>query len=180
MVRRSVLYLCLILLVSCAELAAQRSSGGGQMCQSVRSLLEESNSDFNSIKRNVTHHSDGATDWVPSIVVAGSQDCEGQSDPEIASSVSCTMAESPGDLAGAYQDMVSDIRSCLSRDFVYSERQGGKSTHRSTPIKEATFEIKGKGSAPDGPAVRITLAQIHTSRRSGYELTIWVDARDRE
>jgi hypothetical protein len=180
MFRRNVFYLCLILVISCAELTAQRSSDGGPMCQSVRSLLQASNSDFNSIKRNVTHHSDGATDWVLSIVVAGSQECEGQSYPDIASSVSCTMAESPGDLTGAYQDMVSDIRSCLSRDFVYSEQQGGKSTHRSTPIKEATFEIKGKDSAPDGPAVRVSLAQIHTARRSGYEVTIWVDARDRE
>jgi hypothetical protein len=172
----------LLLLLCSTELLAQRGPGDGQLCESVRVLLQASSNDFNSVKRNVTRHSDGATDWVPSVNVAGTQDCEGQSDASISSSISCTVADSDSsdEVAAIYRKKVQEIRSCLDSSFVYSEQQGGKSTRRATPVREATFEIKGKGDDPDGPAVRLTLEQIHTARRSGYELTIWIDARQKE
>jgi hypothetical protein len=135
----------------------------------------------NSIRRNVERHSDGASDWVPSIRL-GSHDCEGQSDPKISSSVSCSMIESSSadEAAVVYREMVGQIRSCLDGRFVFTETQGGKSTRRSTPIREASFEVKGKGDSPDGPAVRISLANFHHTTRSGFEVTLWVDAKDKE
>jgi hypothetical protein len=178
---RSVVF-CLVVALSASIARAQRGQNSEQMCRSVRSLLQASSSDFNPIKRNITRHSDGATDWEPSISIGGSKDCEGQSDPELSSSMSCTMVESQSadDVATAYRDTVSAIRSCLDSNYVYSEKQGGKPSRRSTPIKEATFEVKGKGGSPDGPAVRISMSQFHRTSRSGYELTIWVDAKDKE
>ena len=181
MSHRSVVF-CLLVTLSWSIATAQRAQSGEQMCRSVRSLLQASSSDFNPVKRNITRHSDGATDWEPSISIAGAKDCEGQSDPEFASTMSCTMLESQSadDVARAYRDLVSAIRSCLDTNFVYSEKQGGKPSRRSTPMKEATFEVKGRGDSPDGPAVRVSMSQFHRTSRSGYELTIWVDAKDKE
>jgi hypothetical protein len=96
--------------------------------------------------------------------------------------VSCTMMESQSadDVATAYRDVVSAIRSCLDATFVFSEEHGGKPSRLSTPIKETTFEVKGEGDSPNGPAVRIKMSQFHRTRTSGYELTLWVDAKDKE
>jgi hypothetical protein len=71
------------------------------------------------------------------------------------------------------------MRPCLDSSFVFSEKEGGKSSKHSTPIKEATFEVKGKGDSPDGPAVRISMAQFHRTH-SGYELVVWIDGKDKE
>jgi hypothetical protein len=181
MAHRNLMLLCLLQLASASWGSAQGPSDA-QLCQSIRLLLQASYSDFNQVKRNITRHSDGTTDWVPSITVAGSQDCEGQSDPQMASSVSCTMIESQSaeEVATAYQNIVRGIRSCLDSSFIYAEKQGGKSTRLSTPIKEASFEVKGKGDSPDGPAVRVSMEQFHRTTRSGYELTIWIDGIDKE
>jgi hypothetical protein len=161
---------------------AQSPSLDQQLCKSVRALLQASYSDFNSIKENVTRHRDGDSDWVPNIKVPGSQDCDGQSDPSIASSVSCTLAETVSEeqAAAVYRAMVSQMRSCLDQRFVFKESQRGKPTRRSTPIKEASFEVKGTDDGPDGPAVRISLQQFHRTTRAGYDVTLWVDAKDKE
>jgi hypothetical protein len=172
-----------ILLVFCSgHLIAQSRPNGEAFCESVLALLQASYNDFNAIKRNVTRHKDGSTDWVPSIMVAGTTDCEGQSDPEVSSSVSCTgaVSQSQDELEPIYQNAVKQLRSCLDQKFVYQETRGGKATRLSTPIKEATFEVKSKNDGPDGPAVRITLEQYHSTRRTEYEITIWVDAKEKE
>lgn len=182
MVYKNVVCLCGLLLLCTSGASAQSPSSNPQFCQSIRSLLQASYSDFNAIKRNVTRHSDGSTDWLSSIVVAGSTDCEGQSDPDIASSISCTIAESQSQeqLTAAYQEVVSGVRSCLDRTFVLNEEQGGKPTRLSTPITEASFEKKATGTGPDGPTIRVSLGQWHSAKRSAYELVIWIDARDKE
>jgi hypothetical protein len=179
---RYVSSLFLLLLLSITEVTAQNRPVGQPLCQSITSLLQASSDDFNPVKRSVTRHRDGSTDWEPSIKVAGAQECSGQSDPDMSSSVSCTMAESQSveEVTTAYRNMVTDIRSCLDRSFVYEEKQGGKASRMSTPVKEATFEVKGKGGSPDGPAVRVSLTQFHRATRSGYELTVWVDGKDKE
>jgi hypothetical protein len=82
--------------------------------------------------------------------------------------------------ATVYRAIVGQIRSCLDQRFVLEEKEGGKPTRRSTPIKEASFEVKSTDEGPDGPAVRISLEQFHRSTRTGYEVTLWVDAKDKE
>jgi hypothetical protein len=150
--------------------------------ESIIFLLKASENDFTSIKRNVIRHSDGAEEWKPSIIVAGSRGCDGQSDRDISPSISCDMAQaqSAEALEEQYQALLTELKSCLDKTFVFSEKHGGKSTKLTTPIKEATFERKGKELAPDGPAVRIELSQYHGSRRSEYELTVWIDGKERE
>lgn len=172
-----------ILLMSCADISiAQNRSGSEVFCESVHALLRASYDDFDGIKRNVTRHSDGSTDWVPSITVAGTSDCEGLSDPEATSTVSCTgaIAQSQDELEPIYENAVEQLRACLDRSFVFEETHGGKATRLSTPIKEASFEVKGKDEEPDGPTVRIDLDQWHSTRRTDYEITIWVDAKEKE
>jgi len=173
---RNVVLACLALMLAASECAAQ------QLCQSVRALLQSSYSDFNSIKRNVERHSDGTSEWVPSIGVAGGQDCEGQSYPDMSSNVDCTMANSQSaeEMTALYDGLVKEIRSCLDSSFVFSEEQGGKAGRLSTPIREASFEVKGKGENPDGPRVRVSLIQLHSTRHSGYEVTVWIDGIDKE
>jgi hypothetical protein len=72
------------------------------------------------------------------------------------------------------------VRSCLDRSFIYAETRGGKTTKLSTPIKEASFEVKAKDDGPDGPAVRIEFDQFHGKYKTEYELTIWVDAKGKD
>jgi hypothetical protein len=160
----------------------QNRPSGQAFCESVRALLQASYSNFNGIKRNVVRHSDGATDWVPSIIVAGTSECEGQSDPIASSSVSCTgaVSQSLDDLEPIYQSAVRQLRSCLDQSFVFSESQGGKATRLATPIKESSFEVKSKDEGPDGPGVRIVLQQWHSSRRTDYEIEIWIDAKGKD
>jgi hypothetical protein len=182
MVNRNRFYLSVSLLSCvCFSLAQSRPSSEA-FCETVRTLVQASYSDFNGIKRNVTRHSDGATDWVPSITIAGTSDCEGQSDPLMSSSISCTGATSQSldELEPTYQNAVKQLRACLSSSFIYSETQGGKPTRLTTPIKEASFEVKAKNDGPDGPAVRITLDQFHGKHVTEYEITIWIDAKGKE
>lgn len=172
-----------VALVFCASLLiAQSRPSSEAFCESVHALLQASHNDFNGIKRNITRHKDGSTDWVPSITVAGTTECAGQSDPEVPSSVSCTgaVSQSQDELEPIYQNAVKQLRTCLDRSFVFSETNGGKVTRLSTPIKEATFEVKGKDLDPDGPAVRIEFSQFHGTHRTEYEITIWVDAKGKE
>ena len=178
---RKILMLCLGVAVSVRTVSAQTIPRQRQLCESVHSLLQASYHDFSSMKRQVVRHRDGATEWIPSVNIEGSKDCEGQSDPQISSTVSCTMGESQSadEAMTAYRIMVTAMRSCLDSEFVFAEQQCGKASSRSTPIKEATFEIKGKADGPDGPAVRVSLTQFHRTH-SGYELTVWVDAKDKE
>jgi hypothetical protein len=182
MVHRNFVSLSLLLVCWAGLSITQSQPRGEAFCESVHALLQASYSDFNGIKRNVARHNDGSTDWVPSITVAGTADCEGQSDPEIPSSVSCTgaVSQSQDELEPIYQNAVKQLRTCLDRSFVYEETHGGKETRLSTPIKEATFEIKAKDEGPDGPAVRITFDQYHSTHRTEYEITIWVDAKGKE
>jgi hypothetical protein len=174
--------LSLLILFCAGRSTAQGPPSSEAFCESIRSLLRASHSDFNAIKRNVTRHKDGSTDWVPSIIVAGTSNCEGQSDPEVPSTVSCTgaVSQSQESLEPVYQNAVSQLRACLDHSFVYEETRGGKETKLSTPIKEATFEVKAKDDGPDGPAVRVTFDQFHGTHRTEYELTVWVDARGKE
>lgn len=161
----------------------QSQPSAQEFCQSIKALLQASDTDFNGIKRNIVRHQDGSTDWVPSITVAGTSDCEGQSDPIVSSSVSCTGAKSQSidELEPIYQNAVRQLRSCLDSHFVFEESHGGKETRLSTPIKEAAFEVKSKDDGgPDGPAVRITLHQYHSARRTEYELEIWIDAKEKD
>lgn len=157
----------------------QNRPTGQEFCESVRALLLASNDNFRGIRRNVVKHGDGASEWVPTIIVAGTSNCSGQSDPLAGSSVSCTGAASQSldDLEPVYQNAVRQLRSCLDQSFVFSETQGGKATRLATPIKEATFEIKSKDEGPDGPGVRIVLQQWHSARRTQYEIEIWIDAK---
>lgn len=158
------------------------ANGDFKFCESIRFLLKASENEFASIKRNLTRHSDGTEEWKPSIMVAGSQGCDGQSDREISPSISCDMAtaQSADALEAQYQKILTELPSCLDKTFVFSEKHGGKSTRLGTPIKEATFERKAQGSASDGPAVRVSLSQYHSSRTSHYELTVWIDGKDPE
>lgn len=178
--QRDLFFLILLLAVCEARATPQSQPSAADFCQSVRALVQASYSDFGGIKRNVTRNPDGSTDWVPSIAVAGASDCEGQSDPTISSSVSCTGAktQSLGELEPIYQSAVHQVRSCLDPSFVFQESQGGKSSRLRTPIKEASFEVKSK-DGPDGPGVRITLFQWH-GRSTDYEIEIWIDAKGKD
>jgi hypothetical protein len=179
---RTLGYLSLFAAFLMGPSTAQNPPSAQAFCESIQALLQASHSDFRGIRRNVVRHSDGASEWVPSISVAGASDCTGQSDPTIASSIYCTGATSQSldDLEPIYQNAVRQLRSCLDLSFVFEETRGGKATRLSTPIKEASFEVKAKDDGPDGPRVRITLSQWHSSRRSEYELDIWIDAKDKE
>jgi hypothetical protein len=178
LVIRHVASISLLPMFFTGSVAGQNPPTSEAFCQSVHDLLRASYSDFNGIKRNVIRHADGSTDWDPRITVAGTSDCEGQSD-EFASSVSCTGATSQfqDELEPIYQNAVRQLRSCLDQSFIYTETHGGKETRLSTPIKEAAFEVKAKDDGPDGPAVRIELDQFHGTHRTEYEITIWVDAK---
>jgi hypothetical protein len=179
---RNPLSTSLFLALCSSFLPAQTTLTSEAFCQSVHRLIQASYTDFNGIKRNIVRHSDGATDWVPSVTIAGTSDCQGQSDPEISSTISCTGATSQfqDELEPVYQNAVRQLRSCLDQNFVYSETHGGKATRLSTPIKEATFEVKAKDDGPDGPAVRIVFDQFHGTHTTEYEIEIWVDAKGKE
>jgi hypothetical protein len=172
----------LLLLLWAGPTIPQNGPSARDFCASVRAFLQASYSDFKGIKSNIVRHADGSTEWVPSITVAGTSDCAGQSDPEIASSVYCTGATSQtiDELEPIYQNAVGQLRSCLDQNFVFAESRGGKVTRLTTPIKEASFEVKSKDEGSDGPGVRVELDQYHSTRRTEYELTIWIDAKGKD
>lgn len=171
---------CLVLLLFLWTVLAkcQGQPSAGEFCESVRALVGASYSDFRGIKRNVTRDEFGSN-WVPSIPVAGTSECEGQTLSGVPSSVSCTGATSQtlDELEPIYQNAVRQLRSCLDQSFVFEESHGGKNSKLSTDIKEASFEVKSKDEGSDGPAVRLTLSQWHSSRKTEYELEIWIDAK---
>jgi hypothetical protein len=69
LIYRNLICLSLSLVFCGGRLTAQSRPSGDSFCESVLALLKASHSDFNGIKRNVTRHRDGTTDWVPSITV---------------------------------------------------------------------------------------------------------------
>jgi hypothetical protein len=161
--------------------APPSAADSSQVCDTVRQLVKESISEFGGIKRNVQRR-EGGSDWTPSISVPGALDCDGQTDRDVGSSVSCTMADYPtaAQASGVYGTLVGQMKACLDSRFVFSERQGGKASRRTTPISEATFEIKGRNDGPDGPSVRVNIQEFHRSTRSGYEVLLWVDGVEKE
>jgi len=150
-------------------------------CKSVHRLLAASEDDFRGIK---VPSEVGQDFWKSKIGIAGFGECEGQddSDPTISPSVSCTLQQSQSlsEVREMFQMIKSLLRSCLDRSFELSERNGGKAFKSFTSVQEARFEKKSQGESTDGPSVRLSLLELHSRRHSGYELSLWVDAKERE